>query len=85
MQMTNELPKWRCHKIVSAVKITAIHSHDEPFKCVILHDEDCGPIIVADSFIIKTGAKVGGYYVVYKDGYNSYSPAEAFEEGYTRV
>lgn len=26
---------------------------------------------------------VGGYYVVYDDGYTSWSPAKAFEEGYT--
>ena len=29
--------------------------------------------------------KVGGYYVVYEDGYKSFSPAEAFESGYKRV
>jgi len=27
----------------------------------------------------------GGYFVVYKDGYKSFSPAKAFEEGYTRI
>ena len=26
---------------------------------------------------------VGGYYVVYEDGYKSFSPAGAFESGYT--
>lgn len=26
-----------------------------------------------------------GYYVVYTDGYVSWSPAKAFEEGYTKV
>jgi hypothetical protein len=29
--------------------------------------------------------KPGWYYVVYKDGYKSFSPPEAFEEGYTRI
>ena len=29
--------------------------------------------------------KAGGYYVVYDDGYKSYSPAKAFEEGYVRI
>ena len=29
--------------------------------------------------------EVGGYYVVHKDGYKSFSPANAFEEGYTRI
>ncbi|MCK9988658.1 MAG: hypothetical protein AzoDbin1_05130 [Azoarcus sp.] len=28
---------------------------------------------------------VGGYYVVYEDGYKSFSPAIAFESGYTRI
>lgn len=27
----------------------------------------------------------GGYFVVYEDGYESFSPAKAFEEGYTRI
>ena len=29
--------------------------------------------------------KPGDYFVVYDDGYESYSPAKAFEEGYTRI
>ena len=29
--------------------------------------------------------EAGGYYVRYPDGYESWSPAEAFEEGYTLV
>jgi len=28
---------------------------------------------------------IGGYYVVYEDGYRSWSPGKAFENGYTRV
>lgn len=28
---------------------------------------------------------VGGYFVVYQDGYESFSPLRAFEEGYSRV
>ncbi len=31
--------------------------------------------------MLKT--EVGGYYVVYEDGYKSFSPAGAFESGYT--
>jgi hypothetical protein len=30
-------------------------------------------------------AHVGGYFVVYDDGYTSYSPAAAFESGYSRI
>lgn len=28
---------------------------------------------------------IGGYYVVYQDGYTSWSPAAAFEEGYAEI
>jgi hypothetical protein len=34
---------------------------------------------------MKHSPEAGGYYVQYKDGYTSFSPAEAFEEGYTRL
>lgn len=33
----------------------------------------------------KHGPQVGGYYVVYADGYISYSPAAAFEDGYRLI
>ena len=40
---------------------------------------------VFKEFMDKHSPQVGGYYVVYKDGYKSYSPAQAFEEGYKRA
>lgn len=33
----------------------------------------------------QTGGFVGGYWVEYEDGYVSWSPAKAFEDGYTKV
>ncbi|MCX6845050.1 MAG: hypothetical protein NTU84_00535 [Verrucomicrobia bacterium] len=41
------------------------------------------PIHVTHDYVHKHKPEVGGYYVVYADGYKSYSPAKAFEEGYT--
>lgn len=38
---------------------------------------------VAQEFIEKHKPQVGGYLVIYDDGYQSFSPAKAFEEGYT--
>jgi hypothetical protein len=35
--------------------------------------------------MFKHKPEVGGYYVVYKDGYRSFSPAEAFETGYEKI
>ena len=44
-----------------------------------------GDFDVESSYINKHCPEVGGYYVQYQDGYESYSPAEAFESGYSRV
>jgi hypothetical protein len=38
---------------------------------------------VEKSYMDKHNPQVGGYYVVYDDGYKSFSPAKAFEDGYT--
>jgi hypothetical protein len=44
-----------------------------------------GAFFVSKEWMDKHNPQVGGYYVVYKDGYKSFSPAKAFEEGYTRA
>jgi hypothetical protein len=40
---------------------------------------------VGAHFMIKHDPQVGGYFVEYEDGYESFSPAKAFEGGYTRL
>jgi hypothetical protein len=51
---------------------------------IIVPEGHFGPFAVTREFMDKHTPQAGGYYVVYKDGYKSYSPAQAFEEGYTR-
>lgn len=48
-------------------------------------DEGYGVFEVTHEYLQKHKPKVGGYYVAYEDGYQSYSPAKAFEEGYTLI
>jgi hypothetical protein len=36
-------------------------------------------------YVAKHKPEVGGYFVQYEDGYLSFSPAAAFESGYTEV
>ena len=48
-------------------------------------EEGFGPNQVSKEYMDKHNPQVGGYYVVYQDGYKSFSPAEAFEDGYTRI
>ena len=37
---------------------------------------------VSKEYMEKHDPKYGGYYVLYKGGYESFSPAKAFEDGY---
>jgi hypothetical protein len=33
----------------------------------------------------RSNPQIGGYYVLYEDGYESFSPADAFESGYSLI
>ena len=95
MSMTNEgamapLPQYQSHKKVHALKIGAIEfdqegiatlAVEEPFLTIIL------PVSVSERFKKAIGENYddAGYYVLYEDGYQSWSPTKAFEEGYTKM
>lgn len=79
-----ELPKYVCHKEVRALKIQAV-VRSEGIYTLHFVDAAYDPLEVPADYIDRHGPKAGGYYVVYKDGYASFSPALAFEEGYTAV
>ncbi|WP_257827944.1 hypothetical protein [Burkholderia glumae] len=91
-----EMPKYVCHKQVWALKIKAIWPNTDPSKSGLAGaiqdgatitpvEEGYAPFEVSESYIEKHKPQVGGYYVVYADGYKSFSPAEAFESGYTLI
>lgn len=48
-------------------------------------EEGYAPFFVDAEFLAKHKPEVGGYFVQYDDGYKSFSPAKAFEEGYTLI
>jgi len=51
----------------------------------IVPQEHFAPLAVTRDWFHKHTPEVGGYLVFYKDGYSSFSPKIAFEEGYTKV
>ncbi len=53
----------------------------------IITPAEPGQIIfrVDGAYMAKHNPEVGGYWVRYADGYESFSPCEAFEEGYSPV
>ena len=87
-----EMPKYRSHKTVWALKIAAIEPRrlkpdQEDDGAMLITPEEPGyaPFWVDLGYVRRHNPQVGGYYVVYADGYKSWSPAQAFEEGDTRT
>lgn len=83
-----QFPQYQCHKKVWALKITCVTVGDPDQKGnVLLHFDGSGftPRSVTSDWYVKHGAKPGGYWVQYEGGYESYSPADVFEAGYTLV
>ena len=91
----SEMPRYTCHKEVWALKISSIF-RDQDFApnekretdgsaTIVPADTSYGPFKVSAEYLRKHNPQVGGYFVVYKDGYKSFSPEAAFEEGYTRI
>jgi hypothetical protein len=86
--MASPMPTYRCHKEVWALKIKEIVPAENPtprFAAILVPEGHFGPFTVTGEFVSKHNPQAGGYYVVYKNGYESFSPAQAFEEGYSRV
>ena len=87
-----EMPRYKCHKEVHALKIAAVEMHNEGTEddadgsaMITPEDEGYAPFRVDSDYVRKHRPVACGYYVVYEDGYRSFSPAEPFEAGYTRI
>lgn len=59
--------------------------HGAARNAVITPEGDYPSFTVSAEYMAKHKPVVGGYFVVYEDGYESFSPAKAFEEGYTLI
>lgn len=80
------LPRWACHKIVRAgrvlaatpafVEVQAAGAFGFPSRVRIAVTEEWWKRVP------PLTSPLGGYLVVYEDGFMSWSPAEAFEAGY---
>jgi hypothetical protein len=95
MPIGREMPKYKCHKEVWALKIKSIvfdsdlakktNQETDGSATITPEEEGYGPFKVNSNYVQKHNPKVGGYYVLYKGGYPSWSPAEDFEEGYSLI
>lgn len=86
-----QMPRYRCHKEVWALKIKKVErsnvmgNESEGGALLRFEDPRYVPIWVEYDYVHKHSPQPGGYYVVYSDGYKSFSPADAFEGGYTLI
>ena len=86
-----EMPRYKCHKEVWALKIAELQDPTKPdcesdgSRVIVPADAGYAPFRVDRDYVHKHKPQVGGYYVVYDDGYKSFSPAKAFEEGYRLI
>jgi len=82
-----EMPRYQSHKQVWALKISEIRtSIYAGFFSIVFEDKDYASVRVDAEWVRAKKPEAGGYYVVYPgDGYASYSPAKAFEDGYVAV
>lgn len=99
MSASREMPKYQCHKKVWALKIKQINkltmsqrglvsdpqAEDGRLWEIVPENDQYAPFDVKESYISKHQPVEGGYYVVYEDGYASFSPADAFEGGYALI
>ncbi len=85
------MKKYRSHKVVEAAKIVRVGDEER----AVAPSGERALVLEGGSSVWVTGdwrnkhsdngavPLVGGYFVRYADGYESWSPAEAFEEGYS--
>ena len=74
--------RYQSHKEVEAFKIVNIVAMGH--EALLVGDGDAH-VTVNQAYMRKHQPKRDGYYVRYADGYESWSPAAAFEEGYTKI
>ena len=77
-----EMPKYNCHKQVNALKIESVTKNHNKSIDIFFEDKSFAPVNIEDADRLPEPS-AGWYYVVYKNGYKSFSPPEAFEEGYS--
>jgi len=89
------MPEYQSHKKVWALKIKSIQfdgdlpenegQESDGSATFIAEEDGFAPIKLSPEYIHKHKPQAGGYYVVYEGGYKSWSPADVFEAGNTRV
>jgi hypothetical protein len=82
-----QMPRYVSHKTVHALELKEPPLRDMETGNWVLQfaDAGCASVLAPDEMFSRYKPVVGDFYVVYADGYKSFSPRKAFLEGYTRA
>lgn len=83
------MQRYRCHKVVQAARIFSLAPQGDG-RAVAKWENPAAQdghdvVMLPAAYVAKHQPVVGGYFVRYEDGYESFSPAAAFESGYTLI
>jgi hypothetical protein len=81
-----ELPKYKSYKEVWALEIAKVIRHEEGGDYGVSFKEGgFAPVALPPEMFSRYTPVPGDFYVVYADGYRSFSPRKAFLEGYNAI
>jgi len=80
-----EMPLYVSHKKVWALEIAAVGESLNGLRSLAFRDEGFQGVCVPEEMFSRYVPVPGDFYVVYADGYKSFSPRQAFLEGYSRI
>jgi hypothetical protein len=79
----NELPKYKCHKVVTAAQISWFGRLDQTYELHLDVDGRDEVVKVSADWFEKHNPAAGGYFVL--DGGTTYVPQADFERDFARV
>lgn len=80
MSAEREMPQYRSHKVIWALEIKTVTGHRLSFVEPGYADINADPTMFS-----RYTPVAGDRYMVYPDGYKSFSPKKAFEDGYQLI
>lgn len=80
------LSKWQCRQQVWAEKIVNVKFNHIADSHISWSLENGDTVVVSDDLLCRgTSTPIGGYYILYANGYESWCPADVFEAGYAKI
>lgn len=88
MPVERAMPRYQCHKKVWALALSDVEINNDTGDARLTPlDKGYAPFDAPAEWVKRfhSTADDPGYYVVYDDGFRSWSPTKAFEDGYALI